>query len=117
MAIISRFDLALGARSPEVQERPPAPLSLRRGAIIPVLGMNLSSKIRVIYGDIGLRRPGEWFTLRVPCSCRVWRGGRAVEGARLESVYTLTRIEGSNPSLSANYLAKHPLSGVWQNSR
>ena len=23
------------------------------------------------------------------------------EGARLESVYTLTRIEGSNPSLSA----------------
>ena len=24
-----------------------------------------------------------------------------VEGARLESVYTLTRIEGSNPSLSA----------------
>jgi hypothetical protein len=25
-----------------------------------------------------------------------------VEGARLESVYTLTRIEGSNPSLSAN---------------
>ena len=27
-----------------------------------------------------------------------------VEGARLESVYALTRIEGSNPSLSANYL-------------
>jgi hypothetical protein len=25
-----------------------------------------------------------------------------VEGARLESVYTLMRIEGSNPSLSAN---------------
>ncbi len=33
------------------------------------------------------------------------RGGRVVEGARLESVYTLTRIEGSNPSLSAiNFL-------------
>ncbi len=30
-----------------------------------------------------------------------WRGVRAAEGARLESVYTLTRIEGSNPSLSA----------------
>ena len=30
------------------------------------------------------------------------RGVRVVEGARLESVYTLTRIEGSNPSLSAN---------------
>ena len=25
------------------------------------------------------------------------------EGARLESVYTLTRIEGSNPSLSAKH--------------
>ena len=30
-----------------------------------------------------------------------WRDGRAVEGARLESEYTLKRIEGSNPSLSA----------------
>ena len=29
------------------------------------------------------------------------RGGRVVEGARLESVYTGNRIEGSNPSLSA----------------
>ena len=27
-----------------------------------------------------------------------------VEGARLESVYTGNRIEGSNPSLSANIL-------------
>ncbi len=31
-----------------------------------------------------------------------WRGVRVVEGARLESVYTVNRIEGSNPSLSAN---------------
>ena len=31
----------------------------------------------------------------------VRRGGRAVEGARLEIVYTGNRIEGSNPSLSA----------------
>ena len=31
-----------------------------------------------------------------------------VEGARLESVYTLTRIEGSNPSLSA-IIKKAPL--------
>jgi hypothetical protein len=30
------------------------------------------------------------------------RGGRVVEGARLESVYTGNRIEGSNPSPSAN---------------
>ncbi len=37
------------------------------------------------------------------CRIRVLRrGGRAVEGARLESVYTvLSRIEGSNPSPSA----------------
>ena len=31
----------------------------------------------------------------------IWRGGRVVEGARLERVYTGNRIEGSNPSLSA----------------
>ena len=30
------------------------------------------------------------------------RGGRVVEGARLERVYTGNRIEGSNPSLSAS---------------
>ena len=29
-----------------------------------------------------------------------WKGGRAVEGARLESEYTLTGIAGSNPALS-----------------
>ena len=32
----------------------------------------------------------------------LWRGGRAVEGARLESVYTGNRIAGSNPAPSAN---------------
>jgi hypothetical protein len=31
----------------------------------------------------------------------VWSSGRAAEGARLESVYTGNRIEGSNPSPSA----------------
>ncbi len=30
-----------------------------------------------------------------------WTGGRVVEGARLESVYTGNRIAGSNPALSA----------------
>src|SRR5579863_9707065 len=30
-----------------------------------------------------------------------WRGGRAVEGARLESVYAGNRIAGSNPAPSA----------------
>ena len=32
----------------------------------------------------------------------IWWGVRVVEGARLESVYRLTPIEGSNPSLTAN---------------
>ena len=35
-----------------------------------------------------------------------WRGGRAVEGARLESVYTGNRIAGSNPAPSANSAIK-----------
>ena len=40
--------------------------------------------------------PVVWF-------CRIkGRGVRVVEGARLESVYTGNRIEGSNPSLSAS---------------
>ena len=34
----------------------------------------------------------------------LWRGGRAVEGARLESVYTGNRIVGSNPTPSARTL-------------
>jgi hypothetical protein len=36
------------------------------------------------------------------------RGGRVAEGARLESVCTGNRTEGSNPSLSANF-SKNPL--------
>ncbi len=44
-----------------------------------------------------LRRPRNWFTLARPFG----RGDRVAEGARLESVCTLTRTEGSNPSLSA----------------
>lgn len=32
---------------------------------------------------------------------RQWRGGRVVEGARLESVYAGNRIAGSNPAPSA----------------
>ena len=39
--------------------------------------------------------------MRVP-----WRGGRVVEGARLEIVYARKRIGGSNPPLSANKIAK-----------
>ena len=33
----------------------------------------------------------------------VWRGGRVVEGARLESVYGGNVIAGSNPVLSAKF--------------
>ena len=52
-----------------------------------------------------------------PCAARetllfrvslIRRGVREAEGARLESVYGLTPIEGSNPSLSANYLFQAP---------
>src|SRR5699024_2874008 len=42
------------------------------------------------------------FRLKISLYLRLlWRGGRAVEGARLESVCILTDTEGSNPSLSA----------------
>ena len=34
---------------------------------------------------------------------RMRRGGRVVEGARLERVYTGNRIKGSNPFLSAKH--------------
>ena len=36
---------------------------------------------------------------------RAWRGGRVVEGARLESVYTGNGIAGSNPAPSASRLS------------
>ena len=35
-----------------------------------------------------------------------WTGGRVVEGARLESVYTGNRIVGSNPTPSAITLSQ-----------
>ena len=35
-----------------------------------------------------------------------WRGGRVVEGARLEIVCAVKRIEGSNPSLSAKFTSQ-----------
>lgn len=33
--------------------------------------------------------------------CKTWKGGRVVEGARLESVFTLAGNKGSNPFPSA----------------
>ena len=38
--------------------------------------------------------------------CKYWRGGRVVEGARLEIVYAGNCIEGSNPSFSATKVAR-----------
>ena len=48
------------------------------------------------------------------------RGVRVVEGARLESVYTGNRIEGSNPFLSAvffNRVSLHLPKGVFHLDR
>ena len=39
--------------------------------------------------------------LKIVLSFQPWRDDRVVEGARLESVCTGNRTEGSNPSLSA----------------
>ena len=46
------------------------------------------------------------FDEKIACAfgCMVRRGGRVVEGARLESVYTGNRIAGSNPAPSANFI-------------
>ena len=43
------------------------------------------------------------FEEKIACAfgCMLRRGGRVVEGARLESVYTGNRIAGSNPAPSA----------------
>lgn len=37
---------------------------------------------------------------------KYWRGGRVVEGARLEIVYAGNRIGGSNPPFSATKVAR-----------
>ena len=49
-------------------------------------------------GDIAVRWQGPYG--QGPVGVK-WIGGRAVEGARLESAYTRKRIVGSNPTLSA----------------
>ena len=61
-----------------------------------------------------LHRPSNWFTLARPFG----RGDRVVEGARLESVCTFTRTEGSNPSLSAipGQMAPSPAGVMWSMS-
>ena len=48
----------------------------------------------------------------------LWRGGRAVEGARLESVYRGNSIMGSNPILSAiNFKPKNGFNSKNFNNR
>jgi hypothetical protein len=59
-------------------------------------GGNATASCQPRHLDYSARRSG----------CR--RGGRAAEGARLESVYTGNRIEGSNPSPSARHCS-HPI--------
>jgi hypothetical protein len=44
---------------------------------------------------------------------KIGRLVRVVEGARLESVYTGNRIEGSNPSVSANTKQRPAFGGVF----
>jgi hypothetical protein len=44
----------------------------------------------------------------------LWKSGRVVEGARLESVYRVkSSIEGSNPSSSAITKARHESDGLF----
>ena len=79
-------------RGPMATRGPPAticcePRQARKGAAAAAdacAGVWLSGRRQFSFG---------WFSLR--------RGVRAAEGARLESVYGVKLIEGSNPSLSA----------------
>ena len=63
--------------------------------------IRLPQAIKVGSGAIGRKpfQPRE--SLLDLMAITLWRGGRAVEGARLESVCRFTPTEGSNPSLSA----------------
>ena len=47
-----------------------------------------------------------------PILAYYWRGVREAEGARLEIVCTLTRTEGSNPSLSARWRLAGPHAAI-----
>ncbi len=62
--------------------------------------MHLIRNQEYLQGYRGFESP----SLLLKNSFLFWRGGRVVEGARLEIVYTAkSGIEGSNPSLSAFY--------------
>ncbi len=59
----------------------------------------------------GLLLPRGWYSKELGTTRR---GGRAAEGARLESVYTGNRIGGSNPPLSATQTSRFGLIALEQ---
>ena len=63
--------------------------------------IRLPLAIKVGSGAIGRKPLQPRESLLDLMAITLWRGGRAVEGARLESVCRFTPTEGSNPSLSA----------------
>jgi hypothetical protein len=60
--------------------------------------------LRIRYNELVVRGRALWLCAT---SHLRRRDGRVAEGARLESVYTLTGIVGSNPTLSASNLPSH----------
>ena len=78
-----------------------------RGMVIQVAraaGQNPAYRPPGSFSWPGLRGSGGGFMSSI-----LGTGGRAVEGARLESAYTRERIVGSNPTLSASFHAKRAL--------
>ena len=72
-------------------------MAMRDAAVAHGVGSYARSRLSASPRSGKVRGPARPLVLR-----QAWRGVRAVEGARLESVYTAyPRIEGSNPSLSA----------------
>ena len=76
--------------------------------------IRLPQAIKVGSGAIGRKpfQPRE--SLLDLMAITLWRGGRAVEGARLESVCRFTPTEGSNPSLSATWRSPEAKVGTRQ---
>jgi hypothetical protein len=76
-------------------------MPLRRLAFLALRGLPVGDE----RGEFAATSRGCLAATRRLHSARLRRGGRAVEGARLESVYTvMNRIAGSNPAPSASAL-------------
>ena len=82
--------LGLGARKSIARKRVPT-----RDYSLPVSG---PAAILPLLCRVGLPDKGGF---------KMWRGVRVAEGARLESVYTVKRIAGSNPALSAILMSEN----------